>query len=467
MGEVDITTNFRLIKYVPTKSHFIKIDLIDIFDAVITATSLQIDKSQLASVCENDLHIDLKTYDEKLIKVICEALIYYMTVWPGWQRYHEYKSGTLQRNDWVEKYQKYLNFKIHFVIKSAMQYRKQQFEKHKKVDEKTTQTTQELTTSMSNNYAPYVVTIGGPPTTLNNLVFKEHNNDILLKQHKGKDWVEISCQQFLNWPNVSVTVKLPDISITRKNTHIYNRFVGLKGDTMIVPDMEDIVHITKTTEVKQVDLKPYTYNFFSYYFLQLNDVLSKISNIKQNRLDEIKAIFKEYLKDLQEMNLYNMTMCSNIMIGYRIGRCRYVRNKKVTAASNNQERSSQRGVNFYEIITPQVDIALHHFNVHQDLHSQNHVSFQSLNALLYKIEGKSSHPDIASLHSFINNESITFSCTLCNENFGGIDAYSNITDHFRKIHKSEQAVLCYKCGKQFEIKFLAKKRWSHRCNSRI
>ncbi|KAF5283513.1 hypothetical protein FQA39_LY17328 [Lamprigera yunnana] len=435
MGDIDITINFGLITYVPTKPHFIKIGLFDIFDAVITATSLQIDKSQLASICENDLHIDLKTYDEKLIKVICEALIYYMTVWPGWQRYHEYKNGTLQLNDWVEKYQKYLNFKIHFIVKSAMQYRQQQFIKHKKADEKTTQTTQELMPAMSNKYAPYVITIGGPPTTLNNLVFKEHNSDILLKQHKGKDWIEISCQQFLNWPNVSVTVKLPDISITRKNTHIYNRFVGLKGDTMIVPDMEDIVHITKTTE------------------------------IKPNRLDEIKTIFKEYLQDLKEMNLYNMTMCSNIMIGYRIGKCRYVRNKKVTTGSNNQERSSQPSVNFYEIITPQVDIALHHFNVHQDLHSQNHVSFQSLNALLYKIEGKSSHQDMVSLHSFINNESITFSCTLCNENFGGIDAYINITDHFRKIHKSEQAVLCYKCGKQFEIKFLAKKRWSHKCNS--
>ncbi|KAF5283514.1 hypothetical protein FQA39_LY17329 [Lamprigera yunnana] len=458
MAEAEIITNFCLIKYVPTKPNSNKIDLNTIFDAVISGTPLQVDNSQLSSICENDLHIDLTKLDKKLVKLVCEALIYYMSMWPGWERCNEYRSGKLQRDDWIEKYRKYLNLKGHFVIKSAMQYKQL-----KDTTEKVTQTESDTITNLSGKFASYTLVIGGPPQTLNNIVFKEHNGSILLKQHVGKDLDELKCQQILNWPHVSVTITLPDISITRKNTHAYNRYLDFKGDTIIFSEIDHVVHITKDVEVNEADMESFTYDYFLHYFVQLYSVFFKIPNMKSDRLEEIMTILKEFARDIKEINLYGMTMAKHVTVGYRIGNCRYVRNKKMTASKKDQAKYGQRSVNFYEVITPQVDISLLSFKAEQDLSSVGKITFQSLNALLNQINNQPLHPDLMSLHYFLNNECITFSCTFCNEDFGGSDACVDTVNHFREHHKSEIPVYCYKCGSQFEISELSENRWSHDC----
>uniref|UniRef100_A0A1Y1LE68 C2H2-type domain-containing protein n=3 Tax=Photinus pyralis TaxID=7054 RepID=A0A1Y1LE68_PHOPY len=161
------------------------------------------------------------------------------------------------------------------------------------------------------------------------------------------------------------------------------------------------------------------------------------------------------------MSVYNSTMSTHSSIGFNIGRCHYIRSKKMVSKTELVDTSA---VNFYEVIVPQVDVSLHYFTAVQDqsnMESED-VTFQSLNTLLSKLDDSTSS-DLDKLAIMINNSSVMYDCALCNRNFTGPSAYESAINHFSDLHKSEQMVLCYKCGVQYDVEVLTEKRWAHNC----
>ncbi|KAK4874907.1 hypothetical protein RN001_014267 [Aquatica leii] len=451
----DIRTNFSLIKLVPKVTTLQKIDLNSIFKAVLSGDVLELDETHLKYILENDLTINISKLDERLVKVLSESLIYFMSIWPGWQRSSEYQKGQLQYNDWFEKYRMYLIYKSNFVLTSAPKYTKSTTKGHNQ----STQTEEKV---VAKKVAPFTLFIGGPPAVLNNIVFIEKNGDVVIKQHAGKEWKTLTVTEFLNWPYVAVKVDLPDFKFTRTVSHVYERFVGLKGDTMTFPEMNHIVHITKLKQ--ETDLQPYSYRFFQCYFTQLMKVLGKLPAISQDRITELRFILMQFVKDIEEINVYNKTMSTNACVGFRIGNCRYIRNKKMV--NNTVDRN---GINFYEIINPQINLTLARFDVKQDMNNpQQHdpITFESLNQLLFKCNTNAAQEDVTDMVQVVNERCITYTCTLCREHFSGSNAYDQISAHFWYFHKSEQCVLCFKCGKQFEVNDLAGQRWTHPCQAK-
>ncbi|KAK4874908.1 hypothetical protein RN001_014268 [Aquatica leii] len=349
----------------------------------------------------------------------------------------------------------YLIYKSNFVIRSAPKHTQSLTLNH----DESTQTDEKL---VLQKVSPYTVFIEGPPAVLNNIVFIEKDGDVVVKQHTGKPWINLSLTEFVNWPHVAVEVQLPDLHLTRTVSHVYDRFIGIKGDTMTFPENSHIIHITKLKS--DTELQPYTHRFFQCYVFQLIKVLSILPAISQERLVELRVILMQFLKDIEEINVYSKTMSTNACVGFRIGNCRYIRNKKMV--NNTVDRNS---ISFYEIINPQINLMLTRFDVKQDtykLQQQDITTFESLNQLWFKFNRNNTHEDIVRMVRLVNESCIKYTCTLCKEHFSGFQAYDQISSHFWNFHQSEQSVLCPKCGQQYELKVLAGQRWAHPCRAK-
>uniref|UniRef100_A0A1Y1KEU8 Uncharacterized protein n=2 Tax=Photinus pyralis TaxID=7054 RepID=A0A1Y1KEU8_PHOPY len=438
------------IRYIDRRTSDNEVNLKTFFEAIVHNSPLEVNRGHMESILTNDLNVKTEELNTKLVSVLCEALVYYMSVWPGWQRNSECRGLELQRKEWLERLRQYLIFKSQFIVKNSAK-----FEGKKAVCDQGTQTDGEKV------LAPYSLVIGGPPTFINNIACNGHNGGLIIVKHPEKAWQPLRLCQFLNWPNVDVQVTLPDISLTRSNVHQVHRFIALKGVKPPYPDTPHIAHITKLS--KEKEFQPYSYLYFFHYFHQLNVVLRRLKpNVKEHRLRELSAIFAEFLKDIREVGVYDVTMSPDASVGFNIGKCQYTRTKRLHTIPDT---NSNESTSYNEIIVPQVDIALHYFNAVQDcrIYSKT-VTFKSLNSLSTTI---SQRPNKEWDHfvKVVNNSCIIYKCLQCKLRFIGPDAYRSAVGHFRERHKSEQTVTCQKCRAQFEIEVLSKDRWSHKCVS--
>ncbi|KAF2879293.1 hypothetical protein ILUMI_26885 [Ignelater luminosus] len=458
--------DFSLVTFLPPSKHAKekpgeRTDLFKFFEAVIKSQELEVDQNQLEKMFCIDLTIDTAKLDKRLVGVLGEALVYYMTTWPGWQRSNEYSSGQLQCKEWYERFRQYLIFKSNFIIKNAPKFTE---EVCKETKDETIQT--DISIQMSEDdkrTAPYILNVSGPPSILNNIVFMEANGHVLIKQHKERPWCDLRMNEILNWPHVSVEVKLPDIYLSRSNVHKFHRYIAVWGDNRVSSDKKIVSHIKKINQDDENELKVYSYDFISNYLNQLTDTLKKLPGVEQARIQELETIFTEYLADIKEVDVYNCTMCTNMSVAYHIGKCKYIRNKKMVSSNSEKKDTEKTSISFYEILTPHMEFALHYFNVLQDMCTKDSITFQSLNRLNKLISKSNNEQEVENLKFLVNSACIVYHCTFCNENFSGPYARYNLTTHFSEKHKDEQAVLCLKCYRQFFIKELAKLRWAHNC----
>jgi len=434
-----------------------KTDLNRFFAAIVKCEKLEVGEQDFEHFFI-DLMISKEKLNWKLMRVLREALLYYISVWPGWQRNKQYFSGQLSYKAWFERFRQYLIFKSNFIVKNVSRFS----DDVENVKDATVQT-DFSNKSIQKRLAPYTLIVGGPPAVLNNVVFLENKGNILVKQHIEKPWKDLEMSELLNWPHVSVEVRLPDISISRTNTHEWQRFVALGCDVTAIPEVSSIKHIKRTSGNENCELQPFTYAFIEGYVQQLNQLLTKIPNISDIRRLELKTIFAEFLADIKEVGVYNTTMCPNISIGYHIGKNKYIRNKKMVSTDLDKTSCGLNVINFYEVLMPQVDFVLHHFKTTQDTAHKSGVAFQTLNKIFYKLLLEKAHQEIADFRFLVNNTCVVYNCTLCVKNFSGPHAHFNLTKHFAQHHKAEQSVLCHKCRRQFDVKTLAGSRWTHIC----
>lgn len=449
MNAEKLKKSLSKIRYIHNRNAEGEVNLNIFFEAILKNEPLEINKAHMESILINDLGIKTQLLNRKLVNVLCEALVYYMSAWPGWQRNSEYRGGNLQLKEWMQRFRQYLIFKSNFIVKNSHKFCKEKAN----VCNRGTQTDESIIRKV---LAPYTLVIGGPPNFINNIACNGHNGNIIIMQHPAKPWKKLHLTQFLNWPNVSVHVTLPDISLTRSNIHQTHRFITLTGDSIPFPEVRHITHITKLSSDKE--FKPYSHLFFVHYFHQFTSLLQKLTMVKQRRLLELTTIFGEFLKDIREIGVYNVTMSSDASVGFNIGKCKYNRTKRICSMP---EAASQNAINYSEIVVPQVDISLHYFNAVQDHNTcSDDITFESLNFLLKQLE------QLSNMEQFIvmiNSSCITYKCLQCDTVHRGPDAYNLAVAHFYDSHKSEQTVVCSKCNKEFEIEVLSNSRWSHKC----
>ncbi|XP_022904160.2 uncharacterized protein [Onthophagus taurus] len=416
------------------------------FNSVANREVLHLNVKSVTPVLSVNLGIDLKMVSTRMKYVLAEALCYFMKVWPGWST-TDYKNPLL-KDDCFSKYQDYLRSKLMYIIDNESQFRKDgDFQRGETVS---VECQTDIPSKTNKAEAPFNLVITGQPSVLNNIVFIEVENNILIKQHLEKPWKQLcSMTYFLNHPYVKISVDLPKVRFSRSNVHVYKRYITDGGDTTTCPPTDFISEVVNT--FPNSTPKVYSYDFISAYFKQLTSILTKY-DVKNHLL--IRSIFGEYLQDIKDCNMHGGTMAAPFMVTYNIGGKVYVRNKKmVVSTSKNKDANA---INFCEILTPKVTFALQEFNVVEDTNAKE-ISFIDLN----KIESMSKEEHLTLINAF--NNCVTFHCTLCNKVYQGERCYSDCLDHFRFLHKGEQAVVCFKCRRTFEVINLASTRWAHNC----
>ncbi|XP_031341360.1 uncharacterized protein LOC116169416 isoform X2 [Photinus pyralis] len=315
------------LRYIHEKESDTEVTLRIIFDAVISGITLEVNRKHLESIINKELNIETNELDIRLTKVLCEAVVYYVGIWTDWEHRNQH------HDVWFKRFCEYLTVKTNYIIKNSTEF----IEDNGDVVEKETQTNK---IDRQKELAPYNIVVGGPPAVLNNLIFTMYNGSIVIKQHIPKPWKDLKLPQFLNWPYVTTEVKLPDISITRANQHQISRFIALEGIPLMRPHFDRINHITRIPEKAENEFKPYSYSYFSHYFGQLNAILQTLPHGNRQRLVELAAIFTEFLKDIKEMKLYKSTMSPYVTVGFNIGKCRYIRSKKMVNSAAQYVQSS-------------------------------------------------------------------------------------------------------------------------------
>lgn len=414
-------------------------DLNDCFSAKISEHDVELDVLTIKNIISSDLSIKLKN-DEVTDAKIIESIPIFMNEWPGWSRLDEFVRGEIDYETWFEKFRQYLIYKTSTLLKNNR-------------CRKRNKNTLIQTPGVTPNIKPdpnYTLVLSGPPRIVSNLVFSALENHIIIKQHTDTNWTFLEPTQFLNWPYVSVTFTLPEISITREMNIEYHRYISLCGDMTANPTADYIDSITETSSEHEV----YTYNFLRTYFRHLLGLLHKMKEIPKDRVMEISTVLYQFLNDISAVNIHGKTIATNCKVSYNIGKFKYIRNKKISAPT---------AVNFYEILIPRVQFCLNKFSVAQQ-NCGSTVNFTQIDNLKALMKVRPDTKELKTFKEVIKNFCIVYKCLFCNESFAGLCAKSEVMNHFENNHKNEQSVLCFKCRLQFEIKDLAGNRWIHNCN---
>ncbi|GJQ71948.1 hypothetical protein Trydic_g3057 [Trypoxylus dichotomus] len=316
--------------------------------------------------------------------------------------------------------------------------------------------------------APYNLVISGQPNVLNNIVFIEMDGDIVIKQHTEKPWKPLTAAEFLNYPFVYVILKLPDFELSRSNLHEFQRYITECGDSVSCPEVDFVTYIKKRNQT----MKPtvFSFDYIHAYCKQFLETIKKVKGINIVKITELEELFRQFLFDIEESDVFSSvneagktvnTMATDTTVCFHIGRKTYVRNKKMIISNENQKESN--AVNFCEILIPRMAYTLTKLVDSEDTSTED-TSFKNLNDINDQITKKS--PEIYKFIEAVNN-SVSYHCILCPKMYAGEQAYIEILDHYRFLHKSEQSVLCFMCRKQFAIAKLAGCRWSHECSEEV
>ncbi|KAK4874904.1 hypothetical protein RN001_014264 [Aquatica leii] len=377
-NSINSDASFFLVEIVPIENTASNYSLRHVFIAISNSCSLILNSNDMKRILSEDLGIADTNLRQPLLNVLEATVMHYLKIWDGWKR----PAGSYSTESNFEvafvSLRQYLSSKCNFVIQHADEY------------------IQEI--------CDYKLIIAGPPSILDSIVTSIKNDDILV-DHAVYAWRDLRFSEFLNWPFVSVEVKLLDLHLKR-NKVLFQRF----------------------------------------YVIQLLVVLQKI-RVEASVIKALAEIYHQFLEDVREMNIAHGSMCTNTTVSFQIGKQKYTRSKLVP----------NEPVHFVEHISPQVDLTLFDCTAVQDMHDANIISFTRLNSI------NPNNFDTQHLIYIINNTAIKYSCTFCSKSFGGPDALKHCTEHFSILHKVGEPVACLKCHKCFQVKTLSGSRWKHSC----
>ncbi|GJQ72045.1 hypothetical protein Trydic_g3146 [Trypoxylus dichotomus] len=387
-------------------------------------------------------------------------------MWPGWKDYHAKCTTNIAKAEYHNRFKEYLALKLKCIIE-----RKETFVPLTKLstDSKMVQTDLDINIKANKPEAPYHLLIAGQPAFLNNIGFIESSGDVILTQHQGRPLSHLNLRQLLNYPHIKVNVQFMDMEFSRASCHKFIRYISESKDSIICPETNfiDYVQVSDTLQ----DVKVYTLDYISAYckqFLEVAKTLYMVRKVNMSKLIELEVVIKQFLRDIQESDVQRHlaingkvvnTMATNMTVCYNIGNMTYVRNKKM-AYSNYSEKS--KTINFCEIIIPKIEYTLKKFSAEEDVEAAD-VSFRSLSSQSTRLSRELNERN---KFSDMIKGSITYECSWCKDSFTGEFACNSIMNHFKTVHKGEQAVVCFKCRKEFGIAHLAGSRWAHGCGKR-
>lgn len=402
------------------------------FERTLQGKVVELNCHDLKNIIQSELGVIFSEEINK--KLLFEAAPIFMVNWCGWSSP--------------------LVFQIKQVMFSLFrEYMRTSFKKlitksYKKVN-KTVETTEKGIQTDVFDYKPvsqYKLVISGPLSIISNLTFLNLNDDIILKRHLPAPLPDITYQELLNWPFISVNLNILNIKISRSMAVDYDRYLCLAGDKSLHPSSKFFFVIEESNTEPQI----ICYKFLVLYIENIMNLLRDTNELVTHRYLEIKSIFLEFLKDIEVVQNERIIPI-NLKITYSIGNGKYFR---VFGTFDKSKES----IVYQEILTPKVQFCLEKFSLSNILCS-GEIYFKDI----LDIQTNPSGTEYINFISKIKNDCISYSCLFCKVSFNGELSIVKIINHLKENHKNELPVKCYRCKFQYNFKTLAGNRWCHIC----
>ncbi|XP_018563395.1 uncharacterized protein LOC108905102 [Anoplophora glabripennis] len=424
------------------------ITLEDCFRSVVEGNSIEFELENLNNILKKDLQVNFYYLKSRLKHVMPYMLVHFINCWPGWQKSGFYINKQITFKSWFAKFKEYLVFKINYLIKNDYEKVSVMLKTNPPIEDSISKidNSTQMNIPLEKTVSPYTVEIQGVPKMLNSLIFCEGPKDgIIVREYKTNPFIEnLTIKQLLNWPHVEVEFLSKELNFNRKNMHEFKRFLMLSNEKITFKKIEAFIEEVEIIN-KQLNRTVYTLNVWREYCNTYIDVLrkhTKIMEITDEYIGDIKALFDELLMDITELNMGSMA--TNTSVLFNIGSYIYARNKSV--------RTSGQAVSFAESITPKVNVSLFSFTGLKD--EESDTPFQDLQNAL-----DSTDKDL--IQSFL--PLLKYGCTYCDRYYNN---KQQLLHHFKDKHCMEQPVLCFKCKLEMDVGRICSNRWTHQCRSK-
>jgi hypothetical protein len=412
-----------------------------LFNAFVFDDQISVTEDELVSYATDDLKLNLNELPGDMRDHLTVILLAYMNVWPGWHYKDDFLAGKFKKEVYFERFQKFMLYKMKSTVQgtyaSAM----------KGLENQVVNSTKFNTPIKSEpEFSPYAISIQCPPVMLNTIVFSNVGEDVIMKQHLGSEWEDLSTTQLLNWPHVEVTFRTQDICFVRRQATEFVRYLNFLPHESNKTSQSIIEHV-ETLRSYGRQKNCYSYNFLEEYMKVYMEALKSTTRVSAQKLEEIQTILSQFLEDVRYIDVNN-SIATNTVVLFRLSPLPFIRNKKLVR--NNDREGDEARVGYCEIITPKIELVLLYFRAEQK--DTPVLSFEYTDTIKASQNASTILPHIS------------YKCTYCRQEYIGQNSKKTMFDHLKNEHKMEQHVRCTLCKKQFDVLNLAACRWKHKCH---
>ncbi|EFA08356.2 uncharacterized protein LOC103313788 [Tribolium castaneum] len=412
-----------------------------IFSAFIHDTPLSVPEEDLWTYVSDELKLDTQGIPYECREQLPLILVAFMNIWSGWHFKTDFREGKFPKEHYYHRFHKYMRHKLHTAIRGQLAVA---LKAVKDQQQRTAALVQaEPENKIDSDFSPFTIHVQCPANMLNTIVFSNVGDDIVMKQHLGGEWEELTTTQLLNWPHVEAIFRTKDICFVRRQRTEYLRYLNFLPHES-VKHSESVIDNVEILPNYGNQRRCFSYNFFKAYFNTYLEFLEKL--VAPVKFNEIQDILTQFLEDVKYINVNN-SMVTNTSVSFRLSPVPFIRNKKLVKNSDNKLDSR---VGYCEIITPQIELILVYCKAEQT--DTPYLSFDFIEEL------KNSDKTEA-----VIMPSIVYRCTFCSVRFTSHDSKKMLLQHLKITHKMEQQVRCTYCKKHFNVPSLAANRWSHKC----
>ncbi|XP_044252614.1 uncharacterized protein LOC123003722 [Tribolium madens] len=410
-----------------------------IFSAFIDDTPLSLPEEVLWSYLSDELKLDTQAIPSECREHLPLILVAYMNIWSGWHFKSDFLEGKIPKDHYFQRFQKYMRYKLNIAIRGQFAVALKAVQEQQKMVAPI-----QIENKVDSEFSPFTIHIQCPANMLNTIVFSNVGDDIVMKQHLGGDWEELTITQLLNWPHVEVTFRNKDVCFVRRQRFEYLRYLNFlpheskKHEESVIENVEILSNYGNQRQC-------FSYKFLQAYFNTYLEFLEKL--VAPIKFNEIQTILTQFLEDVKYIDV-NQRMVTNTTVLFRLSPMRFIRNKKLVKNSDNKLDSARVG--YCEIISPQTELLLLYCKAEQT--DTPYLSFEYIEEL------KKSNKTEA-----VIMPSIVYRCTFCNIRYNSPDSKQLMMQHLKAAHKMEQQVRCTFCKKHLNVLSLVANRWSHRC----
>lgn len=266
---------------------------------------------------------------------------------------------------------------------------------------------------------------------------------------------DVTLEQLLFWPDISVKITLPDITFTRCLASNVDRAIVIGDDENI--NLDKTPNVTEIRGIKKVVTNKtngsISKEMFDVYISAIEQAATLV-DISRTRLPEIQCIFQRIKRDME------LLPCIQVKSEYSRFPNKYKYKRYFDNTTEKSETEGRAKAVLREVINPEIIFDIERCNFQTEKLTEWE---KDLCEYMENIFVKRQPAQLNTIKE-IMKKCITIKCTICHETFDNalcmISAKAHLSKHFHDKHWQ-----CFECKKSFSQVDLCLMGWAHECSS--